>query len=114
MRDSSSFEAVYSGLNVDRKHTYATKADLERLVLRMHKTGILYYEATKEFKKSFILAALRTAHWNQSRTAQALGMHRNTLRRIIKSVGIDVPALRSAERLPPQSAAAPVQKKIAG
>ena len=41
-----------------KKHAYTTKADLERLVLRMHKTGILYFEAAKEFKKQFILAGL--------------------------------------------------------
>src|SRR5947208_16244869 len=69
------------GINMGKKHAYTTKADLERLVLRMHKTGILCFEATKEFKKQFILAGLRTAHGDQSRAAQALGMHRNTLAR---------------------------------
>ncbi|HYL12840.1 MAG TPA: helix-turn-helix domain-containing protein [Terriglobales bacterium] len=97
-----------------RKHAYATKADLERLALRMHKTGILYSEAIREFKKQFILVALRTAHWNQSRAAQALGMHRNTLVRTIRALDIDICALRNAERRPPQSAAVPQRKKIAG
>jgi hypothetical protein len=36
-----------------RKHAYATKAHLERLALGMQKTGILYFEATREFKKQF-------------------------------------------------------------
>ena len=88
------------------------KADLERLVLRMHKTGILYFEATKEFKKQSILAGLRTAHGDQSRAAQALGMHRNTLARNIRCLNIDIRALDSAERIPPQRAAFPSQKKI--
>ena len=79
----------------------------------MHKTGILYSEATREFKKQFILVALKTAHWNQSRTAQALGIHRNTLVRSIRSFDIDIRALRNAERRPPQSATGPQQKKIA-
>ena len=95
-----------------KKHAYTTKADLERLVLRMHKTGILYFEATREFKKQFILAALRTAHGDQSRAAQALGMHRNTLVRNIRCLNIDTRALGSAERIPPQRAASPSEKKI--
>lgn len=96
-----------------RKHAYATKADLERLALRMQKTGILYSEATREFKKQFILVALRTAHWNQSRAAQALGVHRNTLVRNIQSLNIDVRALRTAERRPPHGVTPPQQKQIA-
>src|SRR5213078_1131071 len=42
-----------------RKQTYATKSQLETLVRRMHKTGILYYEALEEFRKQFILVVLR-------------------------------------------------------
>jgi len=96
-----------------RKHKYATKADLERLALRMQKTGILYSEATREFKKQFILVALRTAHWNQSRAAQALGVHRNTLVRNIQALNIDLCALRTVERRPPQGVAGTQQKQIA-
>ena len=100
------------GINMGKKHAYTTKADLERLVLRMHKTGILYFEATREFKKQFILAALRTAHGDQSRAAQPLGMHRNTLVRNIRCLNIDIRALGSAERIPAQRAASPSEKKI--
>jgi Fis family transcriptional regulator len=81
-----------------RKHAYATKADLERLALRMYKTRILYSEAIREFKKQFILVALRIAHWNQSRAAQALGMHWNTLVRTIRALDIDIRALRQRIR----------------
>jgi DNA-binding NtrC family response regulator len=97
-----------------RKQAYATKADLEKLVLRMYKTGILCSEAITEFKKQFILVALRAAHWNQSRAAQALGMHRNTLVRNLRALDIDIRALRNAERRPPQSAVVSERKKIAG
>jgi len=95
-----------------KNHAYTTKVNLERLVLRMHKTGILYFEATREFKKQFILAALRTAHGDQSRAAQPLGMHRNTLVRNIRCLNIDIRALGSAERIPAQRAASPSEKKI--
>ena len=112
MRQDTSKQSI-PGVNMERKHAYATKADLEKLARRMQKTGIFYSEATREFKKQFILVALRSAQWNQCRAAQALGMHRNTLGRIMQSVGIDVPALRGADRLPPQEAAAPAQTEIA-
>ena len=112
-RSLPQFEAVHSGLSIGGKHVYATKADLERLVRRMQRAGSLYPEATREFKKQFILVALRTAHWNQSRAAQALGIHRNTLLRNLRSLDIDLAALRKAERLPPHRADVPLQKKIA-
>ena len=53
-----------SGLNMGRKHTYATKAQLETLARRMHRTGILYYEALGEFRRQFILVVLRDVNWN--------------------------------------------------
>ena len=83
-----------------RKHTYATKAQLETLVLRMHRTGILYCEALKEFRKQFILAVLREADWNKSRAARVLGMHRNTLVRTLRELNVDMHVLRNAERRP--------------
>ena len=85
-----------------KKHAYATKAQLERLVLRMHRTGNLYSEALEEFKKHFILAVLREVDWNQSRAAQILGMHRNTLVRTLRELHIDISALRKSERCPPR------------
>jgi Fis family transcriptional regulator, factor for inversion stimulation protein len=96
-----------------RKHTYATKAHLETLVLRMHRTGILYFEAIKEFRKQFILAVLRDLDWNKSKAALVLGMHRNTLVRTIRELNLDVHALRNAERRPPVSIRLQ-QKKKAG
>ena len=97
-----------------QKHEYTTMADLEGLVRRMHGTGIRYAEALEEFKRQFIVVALRAVRWNQSRAAKALGMHRNTLVRTLRTLGIDVRVLRSAERRPPQRAAAPPREKIVG
>jgi len=34
------------------------KDQLEALILQMHKSGILYSEAVREFKKKFILTVL--------------------------------------------------------
>lgn len=96
------------------KETYATKEELERLATRMHKTGILYSEAVREFEKQFIVAALKTVDWNRSRAAKALGMHRNTVVRKIREFGIDVGAMRTMERKTPRRAAISERKKIAG
>ena len=96
-----------------RKHTYATKAQLETLALRMHKTGILYFEALKEFRKQFILAVLRDVDWNKSKAARLLGMHRNTLVRTLRELNVDIHVLRTAERRPPHGVGLE-QKKSAG
>jgi len=75
-----------------RKHTYATKSQLETLVRRMHTTGILYYEALEEFKKQFILVVLRS----------------------LRELHIDNRALRNAERRPPHGTRTPQQNRDVG
>jgi Fis family transcriptional regulator len=97
-----------------RKHTYATKAQLETLVLRMHRTGILYFEALDEFRKQFILVVLREVDWNKSKAARALGMHRSTLVRTLRELNIDIRALSNAERRRPRGIGMQQKKKIAG
>jgi Fis family transcriptional regulator len=97
-----------------RKHTYATKAQLETLVLRMYRTGILYSEALDEFRKQFILVVLREVDWNKSKAARALGMHRSTLVRTLRELNIDIRAPSDAERRRPHSVGVKQKKKIAG
>ena len=70
------------------------KDQLEALILQMHKGGILYSEAVREFKKRFILTVLQENRGNQCKTARQLGMHRNTLSRTIAEL----------KRRPPRSA----------
>ena len=97
-----------------RKHTYATKSQLETLVHRMHRTGILYFEALEEFRKQFILVVLREVNWNKSKAARVLGMHRSTLVRTLRELNIDIRALRNAERRPPHGTSMQQKKEIAG
>src|SRR6266852_3202047 len=52
----------------------------------MHKGGIRYSEALREFQKIFVLTVLREQKWNQVRAAETLDVHRNTLRRLIQPV----------------------------
>ena len=80
-------------------------AQLETLVLAMHRGGILYSEAVCEFKKAFITAALRANRGNKTRAARILGMHRNTLGRIISELKLDMKSISEfAVRRPPKSA----------
>jgi len=59
------------------------KDQLEGLVAQMVDRGILFDEAVQEFEKRFIKRVLDRSDGNQSRAAQVLGIHRNTLSRKI-------------------------------
>jgi Fis family transcriptional regulator, factor for inversion stimulation protein len=79
------------------------KNELDALVSQMHEGGILYTEAVREFRKVFIATVLRENNCNQSKVARVLGMHRNTLTRMVSALGLDVRALRPSSRRLPQS-----------
>ncbi len=93
------------------------KDQLEALVLQMYKSGILYSEAVREFKKRFLLTVLTENQGNQCKAARELGMHRNTLSRTISELKLDVAALRNGARRPPRAAhpnaVPPLEKKAA-
>jgi Fis family transcriptional regulator len=65
------------------------KEELETLVGQMIERGILLDEALTEFKKRFIRRALERARGNQSRAAKELGIHRNTLSRMVDEYKLD-------------------------
>lgn len=65
------------------------KDQLEGLVNQMVERGILFEEAIGEFEKRFIKRVLDRTNGNQSRAAQALGIHRNTLSRKIDVYKLD-------------------------
>ena len=90
------------------------KDQLEALIMQMYKSGILYSEAVREFKKRFILTVLEENHGNQCRAARQLGMHRNTLSRTVQELKIDIRMLRDGVRRPPRSARPlAMEKKVA-
>jgi Fis family transcriptional regulator, factor for inversion stimulation protein len=65
-----------------------------------------FKEAVREFQSTFILTVLRDNRGNQCRAAKKLGMHRNTLRRTIRSLQLDLLTLRAAvRRRPPRGQA---------
>lgn len=65
------------------------KDQLEGLVAQMIERGILFDEAVGEFEKRFIKKVLDRTNGNQSRAAEMLGIHRNTLSRKIGEHKLD-------------------------
>jgi two-component system, NtrC family, nitrogen regulation response regulator GlnG len=65
------------------------KDQLESLIGQMVERGILLDEALTEFKKRFVKRALDRANGNQSKAAKLLGIHRNTLSRMVDEYKLD-------------------------
>ena len=65
------------------------KDQLEALINRMIENGIQYPEAVSEFEKRFIQRLLERYNGNLCKTAEALGIHRNTLSRKRDELGLD-------------------------
>jgi Fis family transcriptional regulator len=55
------------------------KDQLEALIAQMIDRGLLFDEAVNEFEKKFILKVLEKNNGNQTKSAKAMGIHRNTL-----------------------------------
>ena len=54
---------------------------LERLVEEMVDRNVQFDDAVREFEKRFIARVLKQFNGSLTKTAEALGMHRNTLTR---------------------------------
>ena len=65
----------------------------------MVERGILFDEAVGEFEKRFIKRVLDRTNGNQSRAAEVLGIHRNTLSRKISEYKLDHRARAAKRRL---------------
>jgi DNA-binding NtrC family response regulator len=61
---------------------------LERLVEEMVEKGVHFDDAVREFEKRFISRVLARTEGSLTKTADALGMHRNTLTRKMGSYKI--------------------------
>src|ERR1700680_3680057 len=73
----------------------AVKDQLESVVLQMYRAGVRCSEAVREFQGAFILTVLKDQRGNQCRAAKKLGIHRNTLRRTIRDLEIDIGPTRA-------------------
>ncbi len=65
------------------------KDQMDALVNQLVDRGIGFDDAISEFEKRFIRRILEGHQGNQSRAAQALGIHRNTLSRKIDRYRLD-------------------------
>ena len=79
---------------MSQARSYPTRAELDSLVSHMRKAGIGYAEAVHEFRKQFVLTALREVDWNETGAARALRIHRNALARTLRELNIDLQGLR--------------------
>ena len=90
------------------------KGQLESIVQQMYRAGMCFDEAVREFQKTFVLIVLRQERGNQSKAADKLGMHRNTLHRTIAGLQIDLNLIRQAKRkLPPRSVTSESSRRAA-
>jgi Fis family transcriptional regulator len=95
------------------EHSSPTSGQLDALVRQMLKAGIQFAEAVREFKKKVLLIVLRDLNWNETKAARVLGIHRNTLARSLRELGLDARTLRKTERRPTQGIRPEAPKKIA-
>lgn len=79
------------------------RRELDSLVTQMHSGGITYEEAVREFKKRYLIEVLAQHRGNQCKAARELGMHRNTLSRIIAELQIDPSQIRRGLKRPSRS-----------
>ena len=79
------------------------KRELDGLVIQMHSAGLSYAEAVRQFKRRYILEVLAHHKGNQSKAAEELGMHRNTLSRTLTELDLDTAQIRNGMRRPPVS-----------
>ena len=74
------------------------KRELQSLVTQMHSSGVSYTEALRQFKKRYLLEVLAHHKGNQCKAAEELGMHRNTLSRLLAELEMDSAQIRTGIR----------------
>ncbi len=65
------------------------KEQMEALINQLVEHGVDFEDAVAEFEKKFIRKVLEANKMHRSKTARALGIHRNTLSRKILELGLD-------------------------
>jgi Fis family transcriptional regulator, factor for inversion stimulation protein len=84
------------------------KEQLESVVSQMYRAGLRCSEAVREFQRAFILTVLKDQRGNQCKAAETVGIHRNTLRRTIRELQIDIGPTRAMGRRRPARSEVPV------
>lgn len=71
---------------------------LVRIVDELVRRGVTLEQARREFEKQFIVASLKSNDGNLGRSAKSLGVHRNTLRNKVSTLGIRGDDMRARGR----------------
>jgi DNA-binding NtrC family response regulator len=61
---------------------------LLEIVDELVQQGVTLEQARREFEKQFIVASIKSNDGNLGRSARSLGVHRNTLRNKVSTLGI--------------------------
>jgi len=88
------------------------KRELDNLVVQMYASGITYEEAVREFRRRYIQEVLGRNKGNQCKAARELGVHRNTLSRVMADLELDPAQIKLGLKRPARgerSGIAPVQ-----
>ena len=84
--------------SVDRPRA-TLKDGLTPIVDELVRRGITLAQARREFERQLIEASIRSNRGNMGRTAQTLGVHRNTLRNKVTDLGIEPRTVLDQKRL---------------
>ncbi len=76
------------------------KRELDNLVVQMYASGITYEEAVREFRRRYIQEVLSHSKGNQCKAARELGIHRNTLSRIMADLKLDAVQIKLGLKRP--------------
>ncbi len=88
------------------------KDQLEALINQMIEHGVAYKDAMEEFERRFIKKVLEKTRGNQSKAAEELEIHRNTLSRRIEELQLDHrPSRRRTRKTALRKSAAPTAGK---
>lgn len=81
--------------------------DIRRAARFCADMGLTLAEAVSLFEADFLEVVLVRNNSNQSKTAQLLGVHRNTLNRRVKELGVELPARQHYPPVRPAPSFAP-------
>lgn len=79
------------------------KRELDSLVIQMYASGITYEEAVREFRRRYIQEVLANHKGNQCKAARELGVHRNTLSRMMTELNLDPVQIKLGLKRPARS-----------
>jgi DNA-binding NtrC family response regulator len=71
---------------------------LRQIVDELVRQGVTLEQARREFERQFIVSSLEINEFSVGRSADCLGVHRNTLRNKVSSLGIAIDDLRAERR----------------